>query len=118
MTNIVGEFTVTQYVSQGLVDDLICTAFEGGCAEWIDRIQVINKPADIAYSSDALTRGGHYVFTVDDEKHELTLEKFIKGLELFHATTGKTPQELGEDHDADDSDMIMQYALFGEYVYG
>lgn len=118
--NIVGTFTITQTVEvpQGLVDDLICTAFEGGCAEWIDRINVINKPADIAYSSDALTRGGHYVFAIDGEKHELDINKFVKGIEMFCECTGKTVDDLGEDHDAGDADMIMQYALFEEYRYG
>lgn len=120
MRNIVGTFTIMQTVEvpQGLVDDLVCTAFEGGCAEWIDRINVYNRPADCVYSSDALTRGGHYVITVDGRKHELTLERFIEGIRFFCVVTGKTVDVLGEDHDADDADCIMQYALFGEVVYG
>ncbi len=116
---IIAHLTVTTEVAipQEFVDDVVCTAFEGGCAEWIDRINVLDKPADIAYSSDALTRGGSYRIIANGVKLTLTLESFLKGLSLYSIQENKPIHELIEDHDAGDADGIFQYALFGELQY-
>lgn len=51
----------------------------------------------------------------DDKDHELTLEKLLNGWKKY-----------AEDHNADDfdeydgisADCIMQYAIFGDVIYG
>ena len=56
------------------------------------------------------------------EKWELTLEKFLAGMKLYLENGGSTcvcDEEVDTCNiDADGADSIVQYALFGELVYG
>ena len=92
---------------------------------------------NIEYASDVIGYGGSLILddaeaskdeltkefpegTPESHKHrwELTLDKMLKGITQHCTTKGITPAELMDDYDADDSDAIVQYALFGELVFG
>lgn len=52
----------------------------------------------------------------EGEQWELNYDKLLKGLNLYF-NSRNAKQEI-EDMDADDGDMVLQYALFGEVIYG
>jgi len=117
MIKVVGQITITEDVSQGLVDDLCCTAFEGG-SMWIEKITVPDGyPEGAEYGSDVISRGG-VVYVYAEGKETLTLDKFIYGIQMHCINKPTSVAALNEDHDADDADCILQYALFGDVVYG
>jgi len=119
MTKVVGQITITEDVSEGLVDDLLCTAFEGACNYWIEKIRVPDGyPEGADYGSDVISRGGYVTIGADGDHHNLTLDKFIYGIQMHCINKPTSVSALNEDHDGDDADCILQYALFGEVVYG
>jgi hypothetical protein len=116
MKVIVGHVTITEEVSQGLVDDLLCTAFEGAC-DWIEKIETPVFPEGAEYGSDVVSRG-ETVYVYAEGINILTLPAFIRGIRMHCENKPTTVAVLNEDHDGDDADCILQYALFGEVVYG
>lgn len=109
---------VTISVTGQQIDDILTDALEGGITYWCDGAEV--KGMDFCgadYASDVISRGGALWLRYndgDDKRVMLTLDKFLKGLALMI-------QEQGfnfEDYDANDVDMVVQYAVFGEVVYG
>jgi len=55
---------------------------------------------------------------IDDEgvKHELTLEKMIKGITLSIQRNGTSVDS--DDWDAEDNDIMIQNAIYDEVIYG
>jgi hypothetical protein len=118
-------------------NDIICTMLEGGSNYWIGRITIQHpdgvKPKGIPnseWASSALNKGGSVIFVSNDcdpETVELTKDKLISGIKTFvfyksHAgiitsDVGKCTLDAG-NIDAEYADMILQYALFDEIVYG
>ncbi len=99
------------------------TAMEGGINAWCCRAEVVGKYLG-KYASDQISRGGELIFhdSESDDTYTLTLDKFLRGLAMFVADsmasfTYKGRIDPGEI-DADGADAIIQYALFGELVYG
>ena len=56
----------------------------------------------------------------EEKTYTLTLDKLLKGIGLFVKYNRYYPMPLDELGTADDvqSDMILQYALFNELIYG
>lgn len=64
----------------------------------------------------------------EDKKYEINMEMLKKGLDILlkiildgkYFNAGRTPNLLAEsyDHDAWDSDALVQCAIFGEVLYG
>ena len=53
------------------------------------------------------------------EVWKLTMEKFVKGLEIYEAERGSIKRALEDGNfDAVEGDCVFQYALFGELIYG
>ena len=83
---------------------------------------------DIAY--EALTAGKEVIFIdaetddVDDpnedEIYRLTMDKFVKGCEMWEERSHKSLADAIDwcEYDADDADIIIQFALFGEIMFG
>jgi hypothetical protein len=114
------EMTVTPYD----VENIIITAIEGGIGYWAcllnDEIEFDNQPDDIPvsqYATELLLLGETIKFADTEEFSEiweLTLEKLLLGIKL---SMEDEPFDLN-DLDAEQSDCIVQYALFGELIYG
>ena len=108
--------------TQENIDDIMSMALEGGITYWCSQAKVKEKYLG-AYASEQISRGGtlHLYDEEDDSEYELTLEKFITGLLLF-LQENPSFVESGEldvcQMDTADADIIVQYALFGELVYG
>ena len=118
------QFTVqrTVTVSPEDIDDIMIAALEGGINYWCRQAIVVDKYLG-EFASDQISRGG--ILRLCDAESadtwELTREKFLDGLKLW-AENGGTINRDGtldtSEIDADDADQIVQYALFGEVVFG
>ena len=119
------EFEVTEHN----IENIIITSFEGGSNYWMgvdnSTKEWENKPEDEPISTWAtkLILDGRKVklFDIDetddqDEEWNLTLVKILKGIGL-NIKHRSFDADL-ENMDATTADCIIQYALFGEVVYG
>ena len=115
------------------IEDLMVTALESGIGYWacLDnrsdtfRDAPDDEPVSIT-ASKILLNGGGLTF-LDDEDHSiewvLTLKKLLSGVKLYLETDcGPGCIENGVIEcgmiDAEAADMIFQFALFGELIYG
>lgn len=120
-------------LTQEDIDDIMCGALEGGINYWCDEAKVMGGYLG-EYGSEQIARGGklrlHLLepFDKDDtEYYELDLEKFKKGVELWAITPvgcncleqidGKIRFDTC-NADAIVCDAIIQYALFGDVIFG
>lgn len=109
------------------ISDLLVTAFEGGINYWCEKVEVLAVPdpiPDKVILSDVIALGGALEFydldaEGEDDIYELTLEKMLKGIEMG-LTWGKfgSVEDMMDNYDAETADVIIQFALFGEIVYG
>ena len=116
------------------IDDIMVSALEGGINYWCRKVEV--KSGCLGeYASDQISRDGKLVLYDAEENKSYTLDKgkFIEGLEKYIASgnTGCIEREtdafglytgkLNIDTcsiDAGAADCIIQYALFGDVIYG
>lgn len=117
------------------IDDIVCTALEGGINYWCNSAQIGEKTYYGKYASDQISRGGTLIIYVDEpfeeqETYTLTKAKLINGITQYLKdpvmskdilTRGKEKGIFEIDCcqvDAVVADIIIQYALFGEEIYG
>lgn len=106
---------------QERVDDILCAALEGGITYWCDRAECVGSyPEGAEFLSEVLSRGGTIrLHDADENKwHALTLRSFQSGIAKAAKDFGVTVERFHEDHDAGWADNAVQYAIFGEVVYG
>lgn len=125
--------TLEIMLTQEDVDDIMCTALEGGINYWCYKAEVIGEYLG-EYGSEQISRGGKlrlYLEEPFDEDetmdYELDLEKFKKGIEMWvqnpvgcnclEQVDGKIRFDAC-NADAVVCDAIIQYALFGDVVFG
>ncbi len=108
------------------IDDIMVAALEGGINYWCDEAAVESGEYLGKYASDQISRGGTLLLhdTDEDAYRKLDLEKFLKGFKLWLENGGDQYGAV-QGHevdccniDAGCADEIVQYALFGEVVYG
>lgn len=113
-------------LTQQDIDDIMVAALEGGINYWCDEAAVEGGEYLGKYASDQISRGGTLLLhdTDEDAYRKLDLEKFLKGFKLWLENSGDqygAVQGYEVDCcniDAGCADEIVQYALFGEVVYG
>ena len=113
-------------LTQQDIDDIMVAALEGGINYWCDEAAVEGGEYLGKYASDQISRGGTLLLhdTDEDAYRKLDLEKFLKGFKLWLENGGDQYGAV-QGHevdccniDAGCADEIVQYALFGEGVYG
>lgn len=113
-------------LTQQDIDDIMVAALEGGINYWCDEAAVEGGEYLGKYASDQISRGGTLLLhdTDEDAYRKLDLEKFLKGFKLWLENGGDQYGAV-QGHevdccniDADCADAIIQYALFGEVIYG
>ena len=128
MNEIFAKFTVR--VSNEDIDDIVCTALEGGIGYWCYRAEVEGEYLG-EYASDQISRGGTLKLydAESDDVWDLDKAKLLNGISLA-ITNGflleykwvKFKNEIitidTYQVDAEVADAIIQYALFGELVFG
>lgn len=130
-------FSVNHSLTEQDILDILTTAFEGGIgywccldntdADWVAARQQLKEETgetpcfcDVAYR---VMKNGQTVKLEDEEEGtvlELTLEKFQQGCTKYTEETHRDIHRTidNSEFDAEDADMIIQYALFGELIYG
>ena len=113
-------------VTQQDIDDIMATALEGGITYWCNKATVVGDYLG-EYASEQISRGGTLKLydAEDDEVYELTLDKLLKGIEIAVRDNCYSEYEWINGNeidccqvDAEVADCIVQYALFGEIIYG
>lgn len=116
------------------IDDIMVSALEGGINYWCRKVEVKGDYFG-EYASDQISRGGELVLHDAEENKLYTIskEKFIEGLKKYIAAgnTGCIAREKNSigvytgklnidpcNIDAGAADCIIQYALFGDVIYG
>jgi hypothetical protein len=123
------------------LSDILATCFEGGSNYWISKVEILEQPLSEIERKNH-TYASDYPFTVEngklkihidqDEgefKHEgetyviITKEKFIQGVKRCIEENRikidlSNKKDMLVDYDADDADCALQYAVFGELIFG
>ena len=113
-------------LTQEDIDDIMVGALEGGINYWCREAEVVGEYLG-EYASEQISRGGALTLydAESSDKWTLDLEKFLNGVKLwlqngddrYDALQGDGTLDTGEI-DGEMADMIVQYALFGEVVFG
>ena len=110
------------------VDDIMAGGLDGGIIYWCDKAEPVGDYLG-EYASEQISKGGKimlYDFE-EGEKYCLDLEKLLKGIKLWAENpVGRSCLEYMDgklvidccNADAVVCDAIIQYALFGDVVYG
>lgn len=103
------------------IDDIMCTALEGGVSFWCDEAKVVGKYLG-GFASDQISRGGKLLLFAEHTPHELTLDKFLDGMRKYISDGEPVTVDADGNIDTCDidaimADMIVQYAVFGEVIY-
>lgn len=122
-------------ITQEDIDDIMCTALEGGINYWCRKAEVVGEYLG-EYGSEQIGRGGTLKLhdSEEDAVYELDKEKLIDGIKMYLEDPEK-PYDILESAsdsvgcskgefvldccmvDAVVADMIIQYALFRTIVY-
>lgn len=119
------EIPVTLKVSQYSLASILNTAIEGGINYWCTNAWVGSKAIDKApdecwneYICRNVAHGGTlFIYDEKNEAWELTRDKLLKGCGRA-ILSGHLTEVVGYEADSFDADVIVQFALFGELVYG
>lgn len=108
------------------IDDIMCTALEGGITYWCGKAKVVGEYLG-EYGHEQIARGGKLLLydMVEGSEHELTLANLLNGIKLainkgYYADynwwycNGIDTCNI----DANVADVIIQFALFDEVIYG
>lgn len=120
------KFDIHINISKEDIDDIMCTALEGGITYWCRKAKVIGEYLG-EFASEQISRGGSLVlYPYDDNKaYVLTMQSLLNGMEKamkegilidygWWSLDGIDTCNI----DADVADAIIQLALFGEIIYG
>jgi len=119
--HVTAEITVELTVQD--IDDIMVSALEGGITYWCCEAEVVGEYLG-EYGSDQISRGGSLILhdNEGDDKWELTLEKFLNGVAMYLKEVGTAALDCGHidpgQIDGEAADCIVQFAIFGEVVYG
>lgn len=121
MPKTVGNFKiiVDNDVTDEIVSDLCSAAFYGGITYWCDRITVKGGHENMTGGEALLAGKTLRLHEIEEDKwHELTLYQYIQGLKKYCEDRLVPLTDVHENHDAFTGDSIIQFALFGEEIYG
>lgn len=109
------------------VDNIMVSALEGGISYWCSEAEVVEERRCADWGHEQIARGGALVLhdAESDDKWVLNIEKFTQGFRLwlengddrYGAVSGDGTVDTCEI-DGEMADLIIQYALFGEVVFG
>jgi len=125
--SVVGSYTITATLAEKDVENIMVAAIEGGIGYWaiLDntgpcwRSRPKGEPIS-TWAAKLLCEGKFLRFFPaegrDKTEWVLTLEKLIEGIKI---NAERRPRYADMDNfDAIDVDCIIQYALFGDVIFG
>lgn len=112
-------------LTQQDIDDIMVAALEGGITYWCFKAEVVGEYLG-KYASEQISRGGMLkLYDIENgDKYWLDRENFLKGFRIWIENGGDQYGAVQGSEvdccniDAGCADEIIQYALFGEVVYG
>jgi len=117
-------------ISDELIEDILCTAFEGGITYWADNVSCHNNK-DMKkvggwkheyLTGSKLKEAKLIIHTISGGEVVMTKKSIIDALQKMdnpeYKYTKALSRILNEQYDADDADIVVQTACFGEVVYG
>lgn len=119
-------------VTQIDIDDIMVAALEGGINYWCCKAKVVGEYLG-EYASEQISRGGELKLydAEDNEVYTLTLEKLLKGIKMAYEENyysnydwviyDNVPDAYELDCcmiDAELADVIVQFALFNDVIFG
>ncbi len=119
------EVRTTRKVSNRLVFDMLISAFEGGINYWCSDLDTA-EGYDHITATKAFAMGSLDKIRLYDQEYErgtgrwveLTQERMRRGLRLMAKNSPRHFDNMFDDPDAETSDVLIQYAVFGKVVYG
>lgn len=113
-------------IDQEFVDGVMSSAFCDGICYWCERIDVKdNDYKGTKYASEVIARGGTIIIVTDEEdgnrEFELDLDKLIEGYRKYAESRVNRGIKFYTDPcdiDSVEADIIVQYAIFGEVIFG
>lgn len=125
MKTFEGQAVINFKLTEEDIDDIMDAALYG-INYWCSEAEIVGERLG-DYASEQISRGGTLKMydAESDDVWELTLEKFLKGFKLWVANGDDEYGALQSDGSVDTgeidsamADMIIQYALFDEIVFG
>ena len=117
-------------ITDEMIEDLLCSAFEGGSTYWAGNVSCHNRE-DMkkvgGHKSNYLTRTNLkdaklIIHALDGGEVAITKQSIIDALQKMddpeYKYTKSLQRILNETWDACDSDNVLQTACFGEVIYG
>lgn len=107
------------------IDDIMCSALDS-IGYWCRKAEVVGEYLG-EYASEQIARGGTLILhdAESDDKWALTIHDLLKGVKLWLQNGDDQYHALQKDGtvdcceiDGEMADLIIQYALFGEVVFG
>ena len=115
----------TAKLTQEDIDDIMCSALEGGITYWCDKVEVVENRYYGEWAHEQISRGGNLKIHdfEDNEEHFIGLDDFIEGMALalkdgYGENWFVNGALDGSQIDAEMADVIIQFAIWGEVVYG
>ena len=110
------------------IDDIVCTAFEGGINYWCGHVEPVDDLLG-EYAHEQIAKDGYlYLYDIEDDKEEwiLTKSRLLNGIRMYvnnSMTRNWDSIVYGKQIDTSEidsniADMIIQFALFEEIIYG
>lgn len=108
------------------IDDIMCTALEGGINYWCNEAEVVGEYLG-EYASEQISKGGTLILhdAESEDTWELNLEKLLRGIELAIEEEYLADYEWYDADsidtcqiDTDVADAIIQFAIFEEIIFG
>lgn len=122
------QIIATVVISKEDIDDIMVSALEGGITYWVDKVEP-RCGIEFDFASDVISKGGSIIIhdNEEDATYELTKAKLLQGIRMYAEQPKNSDIFEVIDHelhidcgmvDAEVADAIIQYALFGEIIYG
>ena len=115
-------------ISDELIEYILCSAFEGGITYWANNVSCkdnkdMKEVGGWKHEYLTRTKKKDAVMYIHDgetgEKYPMTKKSIVDALQKLDAEHSETLDRiLSEQYDADDADIVVQTACFGEIVFG
>ena len=105
-------------VTDDHLDSILVGCFEGGSNYWINEVKVAKDDyKGKKYASECVAAGGEvWIYADGGGQTLLTKTRLINGLQQY--INESKHKNWPDGGDAQTDDLILQYALFDEVVYG
>lgn len=120
-------------INDQMIDDIMVSALEGGINYWCGNCKVVGEYLG-EYASDQISRGGRLKLRcrkslqmyVHEPSYTLTKYRFLNGVKLaykYHPKWFEEKEPMVYEindrwQDAIMADCIVQYAIFGDIIFG